>query len=685
MKVLGIKCSGHDTGAALLRDDSGEIKISAISEARLNRRKHSYAYPLLSIEYVLENSGLTSLDELDLICIDGHGYPWPEKSSQFGRYAAKNAYSKIGDFDARFNYLIEQSIKFPREKVVYVSHIDAHAASAYHVSGLTESAVLTIEGGVGLYKGDGFDLKILCRTGYGDDEYKDGVISCNSKIERPLTRMNISNLYDVVTKKLGLDKFAAGKTMALAAFRDQFPVINYLNVPKDRHQGFFSDYTDIVKRIDATIASFEPNSVMTRDQDILQEYWINIAREAQDALEEDILYYAKYAYEKTGSKNLCLAGGVALSCVTNRKILDLGLFESVFVQPAASDEGIPLGCALWGYYKLLHGHRSCTFNNAYLGALHRSDEIPELLSEWGLSYKKVLPREVAEVISSGKIIGRVFGRSEYGPRALGNRSILADPRIPNMLDVVNTQVKHRERYRPFAPSSLEDKQHLYFDLPVPSPFMLMACRVLPGVEKIIPAVIHVDATSRVQTVRADQNQDYYNLIQEFGRITGVFVLLNTSFNDDGEPIVEDYHDAVLSFLRTGLDYLYIEGYLVSRPDPLTCSIIREGLSEKVRQRVDAKYEYVTSKLCDTSTISRLSYSLSTFKIQDLLLGIKSNIRKASRFEVRELGGGLIFIKLRGLVNRVSRRARFGPINCTMRLAQIFMLFIYLAARGIVKK
>lgn len=676
MKVLGIKCSGHDTGAACLSDDSGELKVSAISEARLNRRKHSYAYPLLSIDYVLRNSGIQSMDELDLICIDRHGFPWPQDVSQFGRHAARHSSLNKGDFDARFNYLIEQCIRFPRDRVVYVSHIDAHAASAYYVSGLDSSAVLTIEGGMGLYLATGNDLKVLYRTGYGDDEYQDGVVTSSASIERPLNRMNISNLYDTVTRKLGLDPFAAGKTMALAAFRDRFPHVDYLKIPKDRHQGFMSDFTDLVRRIDATASTFVPTSRARRDEELVQEYWVNIAREAQDALEEDVLLYARLAQEKTGSRNLCLAGGVALSCVTNRKILDLNLFENVFVQPAASDEGIPLGCALYGYHQMLRGSGRYDFKHAYLGGELPLDSVPAILSEWGMSYQKVSPADVAKVIASGKIIGRCFGRSEYGPRALGNRSILADPRIPNMLDVVNTQVKHRERYRPFAPSSHEEKQHFYFDLPVPSPFMLMACKVLPGVEMIIPAVIHVDATSRVQTVRPDQNQGYYDLIDEFGKLSNVYVLLNTSFNDDGEPIVEDYHDALLSFLRTGLDYLYVEGYLVSRPPAEVCAQIRLKLGEKVLQRVEGDYQSSIAKYCDIRQMEALNKELGRNRIGDWKLNMRDYVRRASKLEVREHGDGLAMLSMRRVINRISRRARFGPIDRWMRLAQLCTIVMY---------
>lgn len=679
MYILGIKSSGHDTGAALITDRSGSVELSAISEARLNRRKHSYSYPLLSIRYVMDHFGLKSLDDIDLICIDRHGELWPEKNSQFGRLSARNQRPHQYDFDARFNYLIEQSIRFPKEKVLYINHIDAHAASTYYVSGFQEASILTIEGGIGNYIGKGKDISIIDRTGYGGDEYQNGKITHSAKVSWPPHRQNISNLYDLITSKLGLDKFAAGKTMALAAFRDRFPQKNYLNIPKDRHDGFMSDYTDLVNRLGVEVRSFVATSKATKDVELQDEYWVNIAREAQDALEEDVLYLAKLAANKSNSRNLCLAGGVALSCVTNRKILDLGLFDNVFVQPAASDEGIPLGCALWGYYKVMHGTAPAKMEHAYLGSANQSETIPALLDKYKFVGRKVSSEDVAKVLANGSIIGRISGASEYGPRALGNRSILADPRIANMLEVVNTQIKHRERFRPFAPSCHADKQNRYFDIPCPSPFMLMACAVYPDARSKIPAVIHVDGSSRVQSVTPSQNKAYYDLIEEFGKLSGVYTLLNTSFNDDGEPIVENYEDALLSFVRTGLHFLYMEDYLVERPSPEACAKLREELSIHIKRRVENEYAIAVSTFCNEELYKKLDSSIDHFTFSDLLTNMVHFVRRSKRLTFNTYGSKGLNQLLKKGINRLSgvaRHGRSGIVSCLATLPMISLYSLY---------
>lgn len=681
MYILGIKCSGHDTGAALLTDRSGVMQISAISEARLNRRKHSYTYPLLSIRYVMDHFGLKSLDEIDLVCIDKHGELWPESNSQFGRLAAKRNAAHEYDLDSRFNYLIEQSIRFPRDRVVYVNHIDAHAASTFNVSGFSEAAILTIEGGTGFYLGTGTKIQVIDRTGYGGDEYEDGKITHRAAVSWPRHYQNISNLYDLITRKLGLDKFAAGKTMALAAFRDKFPVHNYLNIPVDRHRGFMTDYTDLVLRLYRDVREFKPTSKANRDVELLAEYWVNIAREAQDALEDDVMYLAGLAAKKSGLRNLCLAGGVALSCVTNRKILDLELFDNVFVQPAASDEGIPLGCALWGYYQIKDGGCVTTMDNAYLGTPYDPGEVPSLLSKWGFSFRRSSIKDVAQVLANGNIIGRISGGSEYGPRALGNRSILADPRIANMLEVVNTQIKHRERFRPFAPSCHADKQKQYFDLPCTSPFMLLACSVNPDERKNIPAVIHVDGTSRVQSVTPQQNPGYYELIGEFGNITGVYTLLNTSFNDDGEPIVENYEDALLSFVRTGLHYLYMEDCLVERPTPDKCAQLRNDLSRTIKTRVENGYATQISTLCDSARYQDIEQSLTKTSLAEVRLRCFEYFKRVRSFRLREQGANKLSRAVRVRINRIGDTARHSPSTAAMCAATIPMLGVDLIWRG----
>lgn len=610
MYVLGLKCHGHDTGAALLSDTSGELEICAISEARLNRRKHSYAYPVLSIAYVLDRFGLESLDQVDLVCIDKHLELWPERSAQFGMFGAlfPERMPHLMDSDYRESHLFEHAINVDPSKRAYVNHIDAHAASAYFLSGYDDAAVLTVEGGTGGYHGKGATLDIVHRTGYLGAEIRDGKIAHEAKLAIKV-RPNIGHLYNLITRKLGLDAFAAGKTMALAAFTDKVERKNILNIPKDRKNGFFSDYSDLLDRLESDVRAFTPPQDKPRDDAILNDYWVNIAADAQETLEEDMLRYAQQIADATGSKNLCLAGGVALSCITNRKIQDSGIFENVFVQPASSDEGIPLGCALWGYYKIAGGTTRSQMRTAYLGKPNDTGGLKAELNRWGLMFRKASVEDIAQELADGRIIARVSGASEYGPRALGNRSILADPRVDNMMDVVNTRVKHRERYRPFAPACHEDKSHQYFDIPTNSPFMLKATQVIPEMVDRIPAIIHVDGSSRVQTVTPEQNRDFYDLIDAFGKLTGVYVLLNTSFNDNGEPIAETHRDAILSFLRTGLDALYIEGYLVERPTKERVEELKPQIAQQVEADVTAAKQAAGRRICDGARLSRRADTL----------------------------------------------------------------------------
>lgn len=602
MYVLGLKCHGHDTGAALIKEIEGELEVVAISESRLNRRKHSYAYPLLSIDYVLDHFNLKSLDEIDYICIDKHFEIWPEKDSQFGFFDAWRHFGKSEkyDVDSKLSYLVEQSIKIPYEKLIWVGHIDAHAASAYYVSGFEDAAILTMEGGMGLYSATKNDISIVNRNGYMCEEYENGKVKKASILTRSV-RMNISHFYDAITQKLGLDQFAAGKTMALAAFKDTIVCRDILNIPKDRPKDFSFDYAHVVEEISRKVKQFTSKN----DEDMLDEYWVNISREAQETLEEEVIGFAELAAQKVNTKNLCLAGGVALSCVTNRKILDSKFFENVFVQPAASDEGIALGSALWGYYQVAKGTNPIKFDTAYLGRKNDLSSLEENLQKWGFEYEKTTTQDVAKLLADGKILARSNGACEFGPRALGNRSILADPRIENMMDVVNTRVKHRERFRPFAPACIEEKQNLYFDIPVKSPFMLMATQVLDDMKDKIPGIMHVDGSSRVQTVNADQNPGFYELLNEFGKISGVYVLLNTSFNDNGEAIAETHLDAMLSFVRTGLDYLYIEEYLVMRPTPERVEELKITLAADVQKQIDSNYDQAIEKYCDEKKFKEL--------------------------------------------------------------------------------
>jgi carbamoyltransferase len=598
MIVLGLKCYSHDTGAAIVSDQGGTLKIHAVAEARLNRRKHSFAYPLLSIAYCLASLGLDSLDDVDLICIDRHMETWPEKGSQFGYQNALKRHHPRYDDNHRWSYLIEQSIKFNTAKLRLINHIDAHAASAYFASPFDDAAVLIAEGGTGIYHGQGPELKIVDRIGYLGDTYQDG----EKLAERRDHFVNSSFFYDKVSNHLGYDIFGAGQTMALAGYGAQFPFEPQVDVDPDRFNDFIINHDKTVFGM-GDVPTFEDED----SEKLIANPWVSLARQAQETLEKDILYLAWCARKKTGVKKLCLAGGAALNCIINQKLIESGLFDEVYIQPAASDEGLPLGCALSGYYAN-GGTARHHMSDAYLGVPNDPATLPKILDKWNLTSMKASPKDIAQLLADEKIIGRVAGGSEYGPRALGNRSILADPRPADMKDRLNAEIKHRERFRPFAPSCLEDNIPDYFQAPAKSPFMVVAGTVREDSRDKVPAVTHADGSCRVQTVNRDQNNDYYDLIKAFGKLTDCPVLTNTSFNDRDEPIVETYDDAASCLLRTGIDALYMDGYLVERTEN-TPSLTSAQNLKTTTARIDNEYADLIERFCDVQKYVDLANDL----------------------------------------------------------------------------
>ena len=599
MIILGLKCYSHDTGAAIVSDESGSLVIHAISEARLNRRKHSFTYPLMSIAYCLNALGLEHLDQVDRICVDRHMEIWPERGSQFGFQNAMKRHLPRYDDNHRWNYLVEQTLRVDQTKVQWVNHVDAHAASAFYVSPFEQAAVLIVEGGTGIYAGTGSTLEPIDRIGYFGGTYQDG----NLLAEKRNHFVNPSYFYDKVTAHLGYDAFGAGQTMALAGFGDRFTRKDYIEVDEQRFDDFIINHDQTVFKM-KDIAFYDGED----SADLVEERWVNLARQAQETLEEDITYLAWLAKLKTGLPHLCLAGGASLNCIINRKILDEGYFQDLFIQPASSDEGIPLGCALHGYYGS-GGRLRTVMETAYLGVPNDPSTVEKACQAWGLNATQVTPEGVAERLAAGKIIGRVAEACEYGPRALGNRSILADPRPADMKERLNSQIKHREGFRPFAPSCLEGNMPSFIDAPRDSPFMLLAGTVSAKGQQQVPAVVHVDGTSRVQTVSRQQNTGYYDIIRAFFEATDCPILLNTSFNDQEEPIVETYSDAISCFLRTGLDALLLENQIVDR-DRSTPVIDGPSLLADTQARVERDYRELIARFCDMESYVKLGDRLN---------------------------------------------------------------------------
>jgi carbamoyltransferase len=300
------------------------------------------------------------------------------------------------------------------------------------------------------------------------------------------------------------------------------------------------------------------------------QHWKDLAWRVQDDTERVLIERAVWLRETTGAKNLCISGGVALNCVANGRIVREAGYDNVWIQPAAGDDGIAIGCAYYGHLAIQKKPRSFVMQHAFVGAPYSDQEAEAAADKWLVDRQKFngpdhsICRETAKVLTEEKVVGWFQGASEFGPRALGNRSIIADPRNPAMKDVLNARVKHRQSFRPFAPIVLAERASEVFEGEEDSPFMLLAKNVTPAWRDKVPAIVHVDGTARVQTVRREHNERLYLLLKEFENLTGVPVLLNTSFNIRGEPIVESPADAMKCFLSTGIDYLALHDMLITK-------------------------------------------------------------------------------------------------------------------------
>ena len=535
--VLGfMNYASHDPGACIVTDKNGKVEYITISEERLSRVKYSYYFPVRAIKYCMEHFGLKSMDEIDLVVTD---YGFRKQFSNTTRH-----YRKL---EADY---IKTRLNIPWEKIKYIdSHHMAHAASVFYTCPYEEAAVLVV---------DGFGSNIETNSLYACD--KDGI-----RLIDKAYGQGIGIVYTAITMDvLGFGLGEEGKTMGLAPIGKNSNLEKILKL-SPTYNGIVTDYSSFIDRCPGfKIKQTLPKCPNVKE--VTNPYYSKIAYELQEETDRCMIHLANYAFKKTGMKNLCIAGGVGLNCVTNVKLLDHTSFENIFIQPAASDVGIPLGLALEGYASNKKKNLKVEFSNAYTGIKYDKQDILKILNGNEINYEEVTLEKVAQILATGSILGWFCGGSELGPRALGHRSILTDPRPKWMKDWLNERVKHREIFRPFAPSILKEKLGEYFHLKCESPYMLLAPMTKEEKQNEIPAVVHVDGSGRVQTVSSTESPEFYQLIVEFQKITGVPVILNTSYNDNGEPIVERPIDAILCFLRTNIDYLYIEGLLISKKD-----------------------------------------------------------------------------------------------------------------------
>jgi carbamoyltransferase len=581
MNILGINAYHGNSSAAMVCD--GEL-VAAVEEERFNRVKYAAGFPAQAIRYCLKEAGL-KLSEIDHVAVPRNPYArlatklfYAVRMPSFARDRAKVLVKFTGVREALANAFDADPAKLAAT-FHRIEHHQAHLASAFFVSPFERAALLSADG-----LGD--FASTMWGTGAGN----------RMRIEDAIAFPHSLGLYyTAVTQYLGFPKFgdeykvmglaAYGQPENLEAFRDivRFdangngngfrlgldyfihhrtgPEMSWADAGKTPVQGkLFS--SELPRRLGPTRATEEP----------LEQRHRNLACSLQARLEEVYLGMLKKLAEHTGLKAVCLAGGVAFNCVANGKIFDNTPFEQVYVQPAAGDGGLSVGAAYYVWHQKLGKPRSFVMDHAYWGPGFSREEIRSAIEASGVSQnwyavaelpEEELSRRAAAIIADGKILGWFQGRAEWGPRALGNRSIVADPRRADMKEILNRRIKHREIFRPFAPSILAEATGEWFEKSHASPFMTLAYAVRPDKRSQIPAPTHVDGTGRLQTVTRQANPRYYSLISAFRDLTGVPLVLNTSFNDN-EPIVCRPEEALDCFLRTQMDALVVGDFLVSK-------------------------------------------------------------------------------------------------------------------------
>lgn len=539
MIILGITHPISWNNAACLLVDGRLIAMG--EEERFNRIKHSpRMFPKLSIDYCLKTAGITMRD-VDYVAV---GFDKALKTA-VGILGSDNLFT---DLNQAATWIIEGKKYeklisfdgFKKNNIIFVNHHLAHAAGAYYPSGFDQSNFISLDGSGGTESGS---------LGFAE--------GTNIQILKHISnRGSWGLLYELVTAKLGFRRHSdEGKVMGLAAYGLPDPG----GLP-------CVDWSGEIPVIDPEKRKSFIESIPTRHKDDeITDYHKNLAATLQDTLERAAINMARWLYEQTGVRKLVLSGGTALNCSMNGKLAQLPFVDEIFIQPAAHDAGTALGAAIEVYVEKTGKKPDWIMDHAYWGPEYSNDEIESALKAFhDITYKKTddICRDTAKLLTDGKIVGWFQGRLEIGPRALGNRSILADPTKADAKDRMNNQVKHREPWRPFAPSLLAEETLRYFAVPVKSPFMILAYDVLEDKTNEIPAAIHIDNTARPQTVTECTNPRYYKLIKEFKELSGVPVVLNTSFNVDKQPIVNTPYEAIDTFINCGMDALAIGDYLV---------------------------------------------------------------------------------------------------------------------------
>lgn len=567
MYILGISCYYHDSAASLLKDG---ILVAAAEEERFSRIKHDSSFPKNAINFCLKKAKIT-VNDLSFVVFYEKPFlkferlllssvVFSPKSFSFFKESMKKWF-----FDQLWiKSRIINNLKIPENKLIFSEHHLSHVSSAFFCSPYKKAAVLSIDA-VGEWT----------TVSWGVAE--NNTITLKEELLFP---HSLGLLYSAFTVLTGFEANEGEyKMMGLAPYGKPRYVEKIRKIINIREDGSFAtdlsffSYQYSLRNI-YTKKFRDLFGDVNKNPDIVSTYYADIAASIQYILEEIIIKIADYVYKKTKMDYLCYAGGVALNSSANWKLLNNSKFKEVFIQPAAGDSGGSLGAALWASNTILSCKKRFVMNHAYWGEEESEKDVGAFLKGENISYRLaknngLLAEEIAEKIAKGKVVGWVQGRFEWGPRALGNRSILADPRTSKMKNLVNKKIKFREAFRPFAPSVIKEKAWQYFDLPqrklyLPLKYMLYVVPVRKDKRRELGAITHVDGTARPQVVEKDVNPLYHNLISQFGKKTGLSVILNTSFNLKGEPIVNTSYEAFSTFKRSGLDILVVGNKIIEK-------------------------------------------------------------------------------------------------------------------------
>lgn len=586
MNILGISAFYHDSAACLVQD--GQI-VSAAQEERFTRKKHDFSFPLNAIQFCLQNSKLSATDLNYVAFYDKPFLKFERILETYLSYAPRGIKSFIKAIPLWIKQKIWMKELIKKElgykgKIIFTEHHESHAAAAFFPSPFQEAAFLTMDG-VGEW----------ATTSYGIG--KDNNIQIKAEIHFP---HSLGLLYSAFTYYTGF-KVNSGeyKVMGLAPYGEpKYKDIILSELMDLKEDGSFKmnmKYFNYCVGLTMTNGKFDKlfGGPPRKPESPLTQREMDIARSVQEVTEEVVLRMARYVKKETGQKNLCLAGGVALNCVGNGKILREGIFDNIWIQPSAGDAGNALGAALFAWYQYLGNNRIADNekdfqHGSYLGPEFGNGYISDYLNKNNIPYIELtddeIPERIADLIAQENVVGWFHGRMEFGPRALGSRSIIGDARSPKMQEVMNLKIKFRESFRPFAPSVIKEKVSDYFELDRESPYMLLVAPVrkeirremteeeqqLFGLDKLhirrstVPAITHIDYSARIQTVDKETNPLYHKMISKFYEKYGCAVIINTSFNVRGEPIVCTPEDAFRCFMRTNMDYLIMGSFLLDK-------------------------------------------------------------------------------------------------------------------------